>query len=86
MIRAVRDMVLIRLQYAEKMRSIIVPDKAKQYSGDFWGEVVSVGPDSKYNLKPGDKMHFLRLEGFEVNYNGEKLLAIQNKWIWGVER
>ena len=89
-LKAVRDMVIVRLIYADKIKTIIVPDKSKPASASFYGEVVAIGPDNRYDLKIGDKIHYVRSgacpEGFEVKYDGEKLWAIQNKWIWGVER
>lgn len=85
-IHANGSMVIIKLIYADKMRGILVPDSAKQNSGEYWGEVVSVGysfPDK--TLKKGDKLLFLRNEGFKFKtYNtNETMYAIREKWIAG---
>jgi len=82
-LHAVRDMVIVRLEYAEKEGSIIIPDKAKRYSADFKGVIISVGPEYKYGLQAGDSIAYLRHEGFEIETENGKYLAIKEKWIAG---
>lgn len=91
-IRAVGAMIIIKLMYADKIGSIIVPDQAKLYSGEYWGEVVSVGPDLPYHheLLVGDKIVFCRNEGYKFkpffNANYEELYAVKAKWVMGREK
>ncbi len=80
-LKAVRDCIIVRLEYAEHMRGLIVPEKAKQYSGNMWGIVVAVGPECKDDLKPGDSVAYRRHEGFLVRYKGEDLWSLQSKWV-----
>lgn len=85
-IKAVGSMVIIRLKYATKMSGVIVPDQAKSLSGEYWGEVVSVGPEfMDQELKEGDKLLYLRNEGyrFRIYPNKEEAYAIKEKWCGG---
>lgn len=78
--------VIARLVYRDTIRSIIVPDSAKTYNGDYYGEVISVGPDyPDKSLKAGDKIIYLRNEGYTFKTHGtrEELISIQEKWIGG---
>lgn len=85
--QAVSHYVLIRLEYADKKSNIIIPDQAKQYSGLFWGLVISVGDEChlRHELKTGDRVHFERHEGFKVFKDEIGYLAIKAKWIYGKE-
>ena len=84
MIKAVRDWVVVKLRYKEQTGSIVIPDSAQQYSGDFYGEVVSIGPDYKYDLKTGDKIAFVRHEGFKIfDKDGEEYLSLRERWVLG---
>lgn len=86
---AVGSMVIVKLQYAEKSGSIWIPDNAKQNSGDFTGEVVSVGPEyPDKDLKRGDRIIYLRGEGYRFRtYEGRQdLKAVKEKWIYGVDK
>ena len=80
MIKAVRDTVIVRVIYAEKTGLIEIPDQAKQYSGNFCGRVISVGPDYKYDLKAGDKVYFRRHEGHKVIIDDITYLSLRSKW------
>lgn len=82
---ALRDEVIVRIIYAENIQSIIIPDSAKQYSGDFCGEVVAIGPDHLHGLTPGDRIYFRRHEGWPITYRGEKLVVLRDKWVEAVE-
>ena len=85
-IHAVGDTILATLEYAEKQRTIIIPDQAKQYSGDFWGRVVAVGPEYRHQVTVGDRIRFTRNEGMKVFYGGREHLTLKHKWVVGVER
>jgi len=79
---ATRDTILINLIYNPKIGSVYIPDEAKQYSGEYVGEVVSVGEEYPYpdELKKGDKIYYPRLEGFKVHAKKE-YLSLQEKWV-----
>ena len=85
MLQAVSDTIIIKLDYADKMRSLIVPDSAKQYSGEFVGIVESVGPACSFrnDLKKGDFVALERHEGWIVMQGMEKYFAISERWILG---
>lgn len=87
MIQAVGSYIIVSLEYADKQGSIFVPDKAKQYSGSFWGTVVSVGDECylKRELKAGDKVYFQRHEGFKVFKDEKMYYAIRARWVYGKE-
>ena len=84
MLKAVRDMVIIRLFYAEQMRGLYIADQAKTYHGDFHGETMSIGPEyPDKSLKVGDKVYFHRAgapEGVPVYFGGEKLWALKERY------
>jgi len=82
---APRSNVICKLTYAEKVGKIIIPENVKVNSGDFWGEVVAVGPDyPDTNLVKGDNIYYLRSEGYRFRTLGrEDLLSVQEKWIYG---
>jgi len=85
-LRAVRDVVVVRILYADKIGEFYIPDKAKQYSGKFTGEVIAIGseyPDK--SLKVGDKILSVRHEGVPVDYRGERLWALKSDYCLGVE-
>ena len=79
-LKAVRDTVIVKIEYATKIGNIVVPDGAKQYHGDFTGIVVSVGPDYPYELKEGDRLYFTRHEGHKIRSKGEWYLSLREKW------
>ena len=88
MIHACNKYIVIKLEYEEEMRGIIVPDQAKQYSGEFYGEVVSVGDmvtrATKKMLKPGDRILYNRHEGWKIVDKHEKeYFAIRERWLVG---
>ena len=85
-LKAVRDMVIVKIVYAERMGSFYVPDKVKQYSGNFIGEVRAIGPDyPDKSLEVGDRLHSIRHEGIPVDYNGERLWALKESYCLGKE-
>jgi co-chaperonin GroES (HSP10) len=88
---AVRDTILMKIDYAEKIGNIYIPDNRKGYRAEAKGEVISVGPEYKYGLKPGDNVYILRMEdafheGFELDTPQGKLYCVREKWVMGVER
>lgn len=87
MIQAVGNYVLVELKYADKKHSLFVPDQAKQYSGSFWGLVVSVGDEChlRHELKAGNRVRFERHEGFKVFKDEIGYLAVKARWVYGKE-
>jgi co-chaperonin GroES (HSP10) len=78
-------MVVVKVEYAFKSKSIIIPETAKRDSGEYWGEVVSVGPEyPDKSLKAGDKIIFDRNEGYKIRpYYGdwkEEFYAVKQRW------
>jgi threonine dehydrogenase-like Zn-dependent dehydrogenase len=85
MILATGSMVIVRLKYQEKIGSFYVPDNAQAFSGEFWGEVVAVGPEfNDKSLKVGDRLSYLRAEGYRfVTFcRDETLFAIKERWCY----
>lgn len=86
-LRAVRDTVIVKTEYAEQSKGgIVIPETAKQYSGSFVGRVVAVGPEYKNDVKPGDSVFWRRHEGHIVLYRGTKYLSLRAKWVVGREK
>jgi co-chaperonin GroES (HSP10) len=83
-LQAVGDQVIVRQFYHEKEGSIYIPDTAKKYNAAFYGEVISVGPESKEDIKVGDKIAWTRHEGFEIEHDGIVYLALRPRHIQGV--
>lgn len=82
MIIALRDDVIVRRIFEPHRGLIVIPKSAtkfKQYDGEVYGEVVSVGPKFKYDVKPGDKINFQRHEGNKFIYNGETYLRLKTR-------
>ena len=78
-------MVIVRVEYKKKQGSIIIPDGAKRDSGEYWGVVMSVGPEyPDKTLKEGDKVIFDRNEGYKIKpYYGdwkEEFYAVKQRW------
>lgn len=86
-LRAVRNTIIVRVRYAEKSEGgIVIPDKAKQYNGSFVGDVHSVGPEYKYDVKVGDCVHFVRHEGHRIRWQGKAYLSLRAKWVVSREK
>jgi len=82
MITAPYDKIIVRLEYEGiSQGGIVIPDNAKQYSGNFWGVVEAVGPDYPYNLKKGAKIHFPRHEGWRFEHKKKAYMCLRAKWI-----
>lgn len=83
-LKAVGDMVIVKVHYQEKEGRFFIPDQAKKYGSDYYGEVISIGPDYKYELAVGDKVAFTRHEGTTIEYNEETYIALKSMHVVGV--
>lgn len=86
MFQALRDEATVKPIYQESVGSIILPkglSEFKQYNGEVYGEVLSVGSKNKLDIKAGDKINWQRHEGKRFWYQGELYLAIKERWIMG---
>lgn len=88
MLEAMRDEVIVRPIYEEKRGTIIIPESAKQfkqYHGSIYGIVMSVGPDWKKKvpeeLKPGDKVVWVRHEGKKCYEDGQLYFVLSRRWV-----
>jgi len=89
MIKAVRDMVLLKVHHLETMKGgdVIVPDFAgsKQNVMDYYGEVIDIGPECTLEISVGDNLIFQRNEGHKIlTTEWEEYVSIQPKRIDGV--
>lgn len=83
--RAVNDDVIVRLVHEkESYHGIIIPDQAKADEAQYYGVVVSVGPESTYGLQENQKILFTRKEGFEIREGEEVFLRLRREWILAV--
>lgn len=85
-ISAPGSLVIVRLQYATHAGMIEIPDSAKMYNGDYWGEVISVGPEyPDRSLGVGDKIAYMRNEGYRFKgfKDRQEYFSIKEKWIGG---
>ena len=82
--RAVKDDIIVKKIFKDKEGSILIPDTAKDGSGEFYGDVVSVGPENTTGVKEGDKVLFTRHEGFEISSKGEKFYRLRQLWVLAV--
>jgi chaperonin GroES len=90
--RPLHDRVLLRRVEAEEKTAggIIIPDSAKEKPAE--GEVLAIGAGVKgddgtvtpLDVKVGDRVLFGKWGGTEVKVNGEDLLIIQEKDIYGI--
>ena len=91
-IRPLHDRVIVkRLEEERKTASgIVIPDAATEKPDQ--GEVIAVGAGVKgddgsvtaLDVKVGDRVLFGKWGGTEVKVNGEDLLIIQEKDIYGI--
>lgn len=83
MLQAVRDIVLVEPVYEKQSGLIWIPDQAQKQNSDFYGIVISLGPECpiKDEIKSGDKIIFRRHEGTPIEHEGKKYLALQPKWV-----
>jgi co-chaperonin GroES (HSP10) len=85
---ATNDYCIVKIDFKKKIGSFYVPDNKQQYTADFTGIVVSVGPDCRFGIKEGDEIIILRMEGgghegFPVRTNNGDFFAIRGRWIYG---
>lgn len=87
MLKAVRDTIIVSIEYSDQSKGgIVIPETAKQYSGSFVGIVHSVGPDYKYDVKPGDKVYIRRHEGFKILHKGTTYFSMRSRWVVGKQK
>ena len=91
MIRAVNDDIIVTIEYDKKSAGgIFLSDGSKSSEGEFHGIVVSVGPDYKEDLKPGDRILFTRHgqapEGMLIEKDGKKFWRLRSEWVEAVIR
>jgi len=90
-LKAPGSQVIIKKVEADKINNMFIPDQTKLYSGEFWGEVIAIGPvyEDK-SLKVGDKVFYDRNEGyaFKPFYGDFKdiLYSVKSKWITAKEK
>jgi chaperonin GroES len=90
--RPLHDRVLVRRVEAEEKTAggIIIPDSAKEKPQE--GEVVAVGTGARneageihpLEVKAGDRILFGKWSGQEVKVDGEDLIIMQEKDIYGI--
>jgi co-chaperonin GroES (HSP10) len=87
-IKATYNRVIVKEFYDEKIGKsmIIVPDyqHVKKIQSNYYGLVISVGPENTLGIKPGDKILFDRMEGKPISFNGEKLISLESDYISAV--
>lgn len=83
MIAAVGDYILVEPVYNKKSNLIIIPDSAQKQVSEFYGLVLSVGPEYPYRdqVKKGMKILFTRNEGTEVD---DKYLSLKPNWVLAI--
>ncbi|MDD5355069.1 MAG: hypothetical protein PHY56_00805 [Candidatus Omnitrophica bacterium] len=100
MLQAIKDNVIVKPVYQEKVGNIILPGLSKfgknsgkgefqLYHGFIYGVVESVGKDYKETfegrlLQAGDKIIWQRHEGKPFLYNRETYLKLKSKWVLAV--
>ena len=90
--KPLHDRVVVkRIESEDKTKGgLIIPDSAKEKPAE--GEVIAVGAGVKgddgtvtaLDVKVGDRVLFGKWGGTEVKVNGEDLLIIQEKDIYGI--
>ena len=86
-LKSVRDCIIVKLEYDEKTAGgIFIPEVAKQYHGSFVACVIDVGPEYKYDVKPGDRVHIRRNEGHKILHKGETYYSMRARWVVAREK
>ena len=82
-VRAMRDEVIVKQVLSEKKGSFFIPETkgARMYNAEFYGEVISVGPKCKKDIKPGDKLLYRRHEGKKIYYKGVEYFVLKDRWV-----
>ena len=86
MLKALRDEVIVRLVYQKREGLIAIPQSAikfKQYDGQVYGQVLSVGPKHKLGVKAGDIINWQRHEGKKIIFGGQTYFAVRERWVMG---
>ena len=86
---AVGSMVIVKLIRKKEVGRIILSDGAQVSEGEYYGQVVSVGPDfPDKSLKAGDRLHYMRDEGYRfAGFNDrQEYLSIKAQWCAGKEQ
>lgn len=78
---APRDMVIVEPHFEEKNDLIYIPENTKEYQGNFYGIVHSVGPRYPWALGLGEKIAFRRHEGTPIERGGKKFLSLKAAWV-----
>ena len=88
MIKALKDFVIVKQEYAkETTGGIVIPDTVKEYQayhGTITYIVESVGEKYPYRLKRGDRIEMVRHEGVHFVHEGIDYWKVKEKWILGV--
>jgi co-chaperonin GroES (HSP10) len=85
-LQALRDEIIVRPVYEKQKGLVIIPKSAikfKQYDGQVFGEVLSVGKRHKLGVKIGDIISWVRHEGKKIIHQGQVYFAIRERWILG---
>lgn len=91
MLKAIRDEIIVRVNYVEKKSLIYIPETAvkhKQYDDEVSGVVVSVGQDAqacKDDVQVDSIVVWRRHEGKKIMYKGVEYRSIREKWLLYVE-
>ncbi len=87
-LKALRDEVIVKVVWEIEKKSIIfIPDTAvkyKQYDGEYYGVVVSVGKDvqaCKNDVHIDSEVVWRRHEGKKIMWQGVEYRAIKEKWL-----
>lgn len=83
MIKAVRDYVVVKPIYKkETIGGLVLADGAEKKEGEYYGVVLSVGPEYQYDLNPGEKVLFRKNEGVEIETEDRRvLLVLKSQWV-----
>lgn len=88
MIKATRDMIIVKVIHDEKLGKGILYSPTTRGSQErnvaFYGEVLSVGPDFPYDVKVKDRIIFPRNEGIDIKQgigDKDKIVALRRRWV-----
>ena len=86
MLQALRDEIIVRPIFEKHKGLVIIPQSAKkykQYDGQVFGEVLSVGLRHKLGVQAGDRICWMRHEGKKIVYQGNVYFAVRERWVMG---
>ena len=81
MLKASFDNVIVKVIYEDKPGLIYIPEKFEKQVKSFTGEVVSIGPLFKHDLKVGDLVLFPRNEGFLIAVGDQEYYSLRESWV-----